>query len=254
MIPFFQFSTIALGPITIQVWGLLVAIGILVASLIIWKRSKRLGFNSEKLLDMVLWMVVLGFVFSRVFHVVFYDLGFYISNPIDVLKIWEGGLSSFGGIFGAGVGAFLFIKKYKIKKVDLLVYLDIMTFGAVFGWLIGRVGCFSIHDHWGIPCNCPLAINTPEGGRLDMAFLEILGMIPLAFIFWFFRKKKMFSGWFLAVLFVYYGVLRFVLDFFRATDIVHPDARYFGLTPAQYFAIVLVGVGGFLLLRRRGDR
>jgi len=254
VIPFFQFNTISFGPITIQVWGLLVACGLLVASLIIWKRSKRLGFNPEQLLDMVLWMVVLGFVFSRVFHVVFYDLGFYISNPIDVLKIWEGGLSSFGGIFGAGVGVFLFIKKHKISKLDLLVYLDIMTFGAVFGWMIGRLGCFAIHDHWGIPCSCPLAINTPEGGRLDMALLEILGMIPLAFIFLFFRKRKMFAGWFLAVLFVYYGVLRFILDFFRATDIVYADARYFGLTPAQYFAIVLVGIGIYILWGRKNKK
>lgn len=251
MLPYFQLSTIYLGPIPIQFWGLMVALGLIASSLIVYKRSKRLGYNPELLLDMVLWMVIGGFVVARIFHVFFYDPTFYLSNIFEIIKIWKGGLSSFGGLFGAGIGLWLYLKKKKLNMKHLLSYLDIMTFGALYGWMIGRLGCFGIHDHWGIPCNCALAVNTPEGPRLDMAFLEILGLVPLAIIFFILRKRKLSNGWFLSVMFIYYGALRFILDFFRATDIANPDARYLGLTPAQYFAILLVAVGLFIIRKDR---
>ena len=61
----------------------------------------------------------------------------------------------------------------------------------------------------------------------------------------------MFQGYYIITLFIYYGILRFILDFFRATDIVHADARYLGLTPGQYFGIVLTIVGLYILRKVR---
>ena len=162
-----------------------------------------------------------------------------------VIKIWQGGLSSFGGLFGAVLGFWLFLKRKKISfnKRNLYEQADILSFAAVFGWMVGRLGCFSIHDHIGKLSSSQLAVNFPDGARLEMAFLEILYMIPLAVWFYMVRKKQKPAGWFLYILFVYYGILRFVLDFFRAIDIAHADVRYFGLTPAQYFALLLVFFG-----------
>lgn len=252
MIPWFQWTTISLGPITIQVWGLLVALGLLLATGIIYKRAKKLGHNPEQLLDIIIWMVVGGFIMARIFHIVLYDPSFFINNPIEILKVWHGGLSSFGGIFGAAIGLWIYAKKHKLSKQHILEYLDILSFGAVYGWLIGRVGCVCIHDHWGIPCDCALAIDTPDGPRLDMALLEIIGLLPIAILFFFTKKKNKPTGFFLAILLIYYGVLRFILDFWRATDIPNPDARYLGLTPAQYAAIILVILG--LQIFRKNNR
>ena len=84
-----------------------------------------------------------------------------------------------------------------------------------------------------------------------MAILEILGLIPLAIIFFVLRDRKKPAGWHTSILFIYYGVLRFILDFWRATDIVGSDVRYLGLTPAQYFAILLVFVGGYFFFSQR---
>lgn len=78
--------------------------------------------------------------------------------------------------------------------------------------------------------------------------------MPLALVFIILRNKEMPKGWFLSALFVYYGVLRFILDFFRATDIQQADARYLGLTPGQYFGILLVAIGIFLLKMKRKVR
>ncbi|NCS71776.1 MAG: prolipoprotein diacylglyceryl transferase [Candidatus Magasanikbacteria bacterium] len=250
MIPWFQWTTIPLGPVSIQVWGLMVALGIFLSSVIITRVAKKKGFSSELCYDAILWMILFGILFSRVFHVLFYDIGFYIANPFEIIQLWHGGLSSFGGIFGAGVGLFLFWKKRTLSTKQLLPFLDILSFGAVCGWIIARFGCFFIHDHLGKESNnFFLAMKTPgNGSRYDMALLEIIGMLPLAFVFVVFRKKKLFEGWFLAVLFVYYGCLRFVLDFWRV------DTTYVGLTPAQYFAMVLVAIGGYMFVKRGSFR
>jgi prolipoprotein diacylglyceryltransferase len=97
--------------------------------------------------------------------------------------------------------------------------------------------------------------------------MEILGLIPLAVLFFVVakREKKLVAtgrlprpagegggeGWFTGLLFVYYGALRFILDFWRARDIVGADVRYLGLTPAQFFAIVLVLIGAYWLVKVR---
>jgi phosphatidylglycerol:prolipoprotein diacylglycerol transferase len=103
----------------------------------------------------------------------------------------------------------------------------------------------------GRPCDCFLAIDSPDGPRLEMAIFEIIGLLPLAILFYLKRNKRVSERWFTATLFIYYGVLRFILDFFRATDIAAADARYLGLTPAQYFGILLVGTGIFFLYKKK---
>lgn len=251
MIPYFEWKTIALGPLTIQVWGMWVALGMLLALYIIDKRAKRLKLNAAVLLDMSVWMIVSGIIFSRIFEVVFYEPTFYFGNPVEIIKIWNGGLSSFGGFLGAALAFFIFVKKRRLDTVNLYKIADLLSFAALFGWMVGRIGCFMIHDHWGAHSSCPLAMQTPGGPRLDMAFLEILGLIPLAILFYWNRKKEKREGWFTGVAFMYYGVVRFALDFFRATDIAGSDARYLGLTPGHYSAILLVACGVYIYYKKK---
>jgi phosphatidylglycerol:prolipoprotein diacylglycerol transferase len=204
----------------------------------------------DLLFDVVVWMLVGGFVGARLVHIVAYEPLYFLAQPLEIFKIWHGGLSSFGGFFGAGIGFWLYVKKKKISHEQLYRIANELGFAAVFGWMVGRVGCVMIHDHWGVPCNCPFAIATPAGGRLDMALLEIIALIPLAIWLFVQRHSQKFAHIFLPVIFVYYGFLRFVLDFFRATDLSGADVRYFGLTPGQYSAIVVFGLGVWLLRKK----
>lgn len=244
MIPWFQYNVFYVGSLPIQVWGLFVALGMLLSLYIIHKKaSEDKELDANNLIDLGFWMIVAGVIFARVFHVAFYEPAFFIENPGELLKIWHGGLSSFGGLFGAGLAFYLLKDKYKITKKIFWKVADLTGFAALFGWVIGRVGCVMIHDHMGKPCDCFLAIQTPDGPRLEMALLEIIFLLPLALIFLLARKKKKPEGWYIRILFVYYGIERFILDFFRATDIAQADSRYFGLTPAQYAAMVLIAIG-----------
>ena len=250
MIPWFQWSVIHIGPLPVQVWGSFVALGMVVSLLIVTRRSERFHLPREQMLDLALWAIIGGLIGSRVFHVLFYQPSFFLAQPLEIIKIWHGGLSSFGGLFGAMVGFALFVKRKAIPKFQFFIIADLMSFAAVFGWIVGRLGCFMIHDHLGVHSTCPLAIQTPTGPRLEMALVEILGMIPLAILFFYFRRKQMREGWYTGMLFVYYGILRCILDFFRATDIRGADSRYIGLTPGQYFAIVMAAVGGYFLYKK----
>ena len=254
MIPYFEWKTISIGPLTIQVWGMWVALGMLLALYIVDRRAKRLHLKSEQLLDMSLWMLISGVLFSRLFEVLFYEPTFYFSHLFEIVKIWHGGLSSFGGFFGAALAFFIFAKRKKITTVELYKIGDILSFAALYGWMVGRIGCFMIHDHLGAHSSCPLAMQTLDGPRLEMALLEILGLLPLAILLYFNRKKERPQGWFTGVAFMYYGVVRFLLDFFRATDIVGADARYLGLTPGHYSAIVLFACGLWLYRKTKNGR
>ena len=251
MIPWFQYNIWQIGPAQIQVWGFFVALGMLMSIVILWKRLDALQIYKEEFLNQALWMIILGVIFARLFHVFFYEPTYFLANPVDVVKIWHGGLSSFGGFVGAAIGFVYFYRKKIFPKKLLWSILDVFGFAALFGWIVGRIGCFMIHDHMGRPCNCFIAIDTPDGPRLEMALLEIIGLLPLALLFFIKRKKSMPDGWFLSVLFVYYGVLRFILDFFRATDITQADARYLGLTPGQYFAILMFVFGIYIWKKKK---
>lgn len=253
MIPYFELTTISLGPVTIQVWGLLVSLGIGVSMLILWKRAHRTGLPAEALLDQAIAMIVLGFVFARLAHVLLYEPAFYLANPLEIVKVWHGGFSSFGGFVGAGLGFYWHTIRKKLKKETIIKIADEYSFASLYGWMVGRIGCFCIHDHLGVPCgnHCLFAVSGPDQPRFDMALLEIIGLLPLAIIFYIVRKQERIPGWYTSLLFVYYGVLRLLLDFLRARDIDGSDARYLGLTPGQYFAIVMIALGIVLGYKRK---
>lgn len=254
MIPWFQYTTLHLGPIPIQVWGFFVALGMAVALFLLKQQARRRTLNSEEIFDIAFWVLIGGIIGGRLGHILFYDIEHFIVHPVDIIKIWEGGMSSFGGMFGAVIAFLLMMKKRQKNKQLLLQYADVFMWASLYGWIIGRIGCLMIHDHLGKPCNCFLSIQTPDGPRLEMSLLEILSLIPLAIYFFATRKRVRPAGWSLSVIAIYYGILRFILDFFRATDLPHSDARYFGLTPAQYFAMVFVVFGVGLLLKLRPNK
>lgn len=245
MLPWFQFDTVMLGPVPIRLWGFFVSLGIVVACLGIWRRAKRAGLPPDHLMDWALWVVIAGFIGARAVHVMAYEPAFYFFRPWEIFKIWNGGWSSFGGLFGAVVGFFLFARRHGVRaRAELLRVGDIMGVSALAGWLVGRLGCVLIHDHLGTPCNCFFDFDTPTGPKLDLALLEIIGLLPLAFAFVFLKKKQLRPGIATAGIAVYYSALRLLLDFLRTGD-----SRYFGLTPAQFFAILLLIFSGHALLK-----
>jgi phosphatidylglycerol---prolipoprotein diacylglyceryl transferase len=254
MIPWYSWHTIQLPLVTIQVWGLFVALGIAISIAILRVRAVRiLMVSEEQVLRIAFFALIGGFLGARLMHVVFYEPAWYVAHPSYIFAVWQGGFSSFGGFCGAGCGAYLALFRSGLVSRWKQV-LDEYLYAAVYGWTVGRVGCAMIHDHWGIPCSCPLAVRLPDGSaRLDMAVLEIIGLLPILLFLWRYRAVRAVQGLVSGSILLYYGVLRFFLDMFRATDISGSDARYYGLTPAQYCAILICFCGiGLILHTRKG--
>ena len=250
MIPYFQSNAIIVGPLTIQVWGLMVSLGIIAAVFLMTRLAKKYFLSEEVALDLAVWTIIAGFLGARFFHVVFYNLDYYIANPAEIFKFWHGGASSLGGFFGAAVAVWIFAKRRHFTWKELLPYFDIAVVSLWLGWGIGRLGCFLIHDHPGTLSHFLLAVNFPAGARHDLGLYESILGFSLFIIFILFFKRLVKIRWGLVAGFSVagYAVARFFLDFLRATDVPGSDIRYGHLTPAQwgmmvvFFLILLLGL------------
>ncbi len=250
MIPYLGITSFQLGPVPIQVWGLFVALGIAVGLWVSGKRAEKLGLSKKLVYDLGTYVIVGALVGARIVHSFIYEFSATIQDPMEFLRVWHGGFSVTGGFIGALIVGFWYLKK---KKVDVWKYADTTLFGLPMGLGIGRIGCFLIHDHPGTATDFALAVQYEDGvSRHDHGlYLSINGFL-LMIAFWAMSRWKMPVGAYFAVFGIWYGAVRFWLDFYRVGDTV-----YFGLTPAQYVSIAMFGAGvwgAWYLLRQPGVR
>lgn len=231
----------------------MVSLGIVAGLFLSRYLAKKYFLSVDVLLDLAIWALVFGMIGGRLFFVLFYSLDYFLNNPWDIFKFWQGGASSLGGFFGAMVAVWLFAKRRHFTFKELLPYLDIGVVGLWLGWGIGRLGCFFIHDHPGRLSNFFLAVNFPIGTRHDLGLYDSLLGFAIFIIFIILFKYLVHKRWGLvtALSVGMYVVVRFFLDFLRATDLSQSDYRYLYLTPAQWGMLsVLLGLTIWLILSR----
>lgn len=243
MIPYFQFTTVQIGPLHVYVWGLMVALGILVGSIVAAHLAKSRGQDPKLIWDVASLATLAGIVLGRLFHVVFYDPATYIANPTELFALWDGGMSFTGSLIGAVAATVVFLKK---KKVDLAAYFDTVAYAAPLAYGIGRIGCFLIHDHPGTLTHFILGVRYPDGTiRHDLGLYEALNGFGMFLLFLILRKRGVKAPTYGIVFLLWYGLARFCLDFLRTNDV-----RYSGLTPAQYLAMAMFLVGGVFAFKQ----
>ncbi|MCO4743645.1 MAG: prolipoprotein diacylglyceryl transferase [Proteobacteria bacterium] len=257
-IPFFQLGVYNLGPIPLDSWAILVIVGIIVGLEVARYRGLKLGMHPRDIVDAAACIVGSGFVMAHVVTVVAYHPERLQEDGIwAILRIWEG-FSSFGGFLGAVLGAILFFKW--IRPLPGLRYADVITYGFPFGWLFGRLGCASVHDHIGRETTFflgmdfdhgfgpwPDGLRGVSGVRHELGLYEALFMLLVCALFWQLGKKDRPPGFFLGTFAVVYAPVRFGFDFLRNVDLQYADARYFSLTPAQWGAVAMFVAGAALL-------
>jgi len=246
MIPYFELTSITIGAITIQVWGTLVALGILFGTWVSARFAKRNGLDPSHIYNGAFWLILSAFIGARIVHVLFYDLAFYLADPAEIVKIWNGGFSVIGGFIGAIVAYILYAKRHHFSALH---YADSFIYGLPAGLMIGRIGCFLIHDHPGTATSFFLGVRNENG--IDAfhdhgLYLAINGFV-LALLFALFSKKKRAEAFYTQFFLIWYGAVRFVLDFFREVD-----ATYLGVTPAQYVSFLMFFGGIIWLMTSRG--
>jgi phosphatidylglycerol---prolipoprotein diacylglyceryl transferase len=235
-------------PISIKPFGALVAIGVYLGAYLTIRRARRIGLDERAMGSFIAYVVGIGFVGGHVLDELFYYPQRLVDDPWSIFKLWDG-LSSFGGFTGAVIGMLIWRSRF---RVQVLPYADNVMSMLPVGWVFGRAGCATAHDHPGLLSDSWLAVQYPGGGRFDLGLLELLLTLPLMFAFLWLAKKPRPWGFFSAVACISYAPLRFALDFLREHDAVPGDVhgaidpRYFFLTPAQWECFVMLGLGLFL--------
>ncbi|MEM8601479.1 MAG: prolipoprotein diacylglyceryl transferase family protein [Bacteroidota bacterium] len=276
MIPFADVPPLQLGPLTIQVFGLTVAVAVLVGLAMARRRFARFGLEPAAGEQMAMWLLVGGFLGAHLFAVLFYFPGEVARDPWLLLRVWEH-ISSFGGMIGGFLGAALYLWLRAPNLRQQWAYLDVAGFVFPFSLALGRVGCALVHDHPGRITDFPLAVSLeseaaqnliayayassgqaaalpppsvlPSLGFHDLGLYEVvyLAAVVLPVLVVLDRKPRP-TGFFLRAFAALYMPVRFGLDFLRVSD-----ATYAGLTPAQWVAAAVLVSVPFLWRRiRRG--
>ena len=243
-----------IGSFEVRWYGVIIAIGFLLAVLYAFKMCKAMRIDANRLIDAVIVGLIAGVVCARLYYVLFYtESNFYWENPIEILKIHEGGLAIYGGLIGAVVGGGLMAKARKLKVPAVL---DIASLGFLIGQGIGRWGNFVNQEAFGSYTDLPwgmISDNTravvPEG-PVHPCFLyeSLLCLLGFAVLQYFNRKLRRYDGQTFLLYSVYYGVCRFFIEGLRTDSLFIPGTS---LRVSQVLAGALVIVGVILLIAFR---
>lgn len=244
-------------PPSIKPFGTLVALGVYIGSVVAMRHARERKLDDKVMSEVIFWVVGIGFIGGHMLDAIFYHPSRLASDPLYLFKLWDG-LSSYGGFIGAVIGALLWRWS---RKRPVLPFIECVNSAFPLAWVFGRMGCSSVHDHPGHLSDAWFAVRWPMPGggvvgRLDLGLIEMVLTIPLAIAFLVLWRRKpnrplgFYSGW----MCVAYAPVRFLLDFLREGDGTGPlagDARYGGLTPAQWACFGLFALGVFMVTKAR---
>ena len=217
-------QTVSLGPLTIHLYGLVIAAGLMLAVLYCCRRCKEFGLKEDDILDGVLWITPFAIVCARIYYVAF-SWQAYASDPISVLYIWEGGIAIYGGVLGAVLGIAVFCR---IKKLKMATVLDLVLLGFLIGQSIGRWGNFFNREAFGAPTESFFRMGlmnsvTGQWEYYHPTFLyesvwNLVGLVLLHFL----SKKRRYDGQVALGYAAWYGLGRTFIEGLRM------DSLYWG--------------------------
>lgn len=242
-------------PLQIHSFGLMVALGLLIGiSWLSWRSEKKEGIDGEQIQNFSLFLVFIGWPLSHVFNVIFYEPHLILEDPFELFRVW-GSISSYGGLFGGMIAFAIWV--YRHPEHRAIKWAEIAVIGLIIPWFFGRMGCGLVHDHpgaiapdwWPLALEFPTTSKLPGGPRHDLGFYEAIWWGVILVIFQILDRKPRRRGFYVGLIPILYAPARFTFDFFRVPYDLGGDARYLGLTPAQYFSIAIFVIGAIWLRR-----
>lgn len=250
--PNFDPVALSLGPLQIHWYGLTYLIAFYGCWWIAVQRGKstHMPFSAQAVSDL-LFFVAMGVILGgRVGYTLFYNFPAFLADPIEIFRIWNGGMSFHGGLLGVILAVWLFART---RKLTFFYVMDFASISVPFGLLMGRIGNFINAELWGAPSSLPWAMVFPTDpariprhpSMLYEALLE--GLVLLAAMWWFSarpRPQMSVCGLFL----VLYGIFRSLIEFVRVPD-AHIGYLAGGwLTMGQVLCIPMYITGAALMI------
>lgn len=242
---------IDLGVLQIRWYGISYISGILLAWWFLRYRALNTpesGWTAVQVSDLIYYGTLGVVIGGRLGSVIFYNLPYYVANPLDVLKIWQGGMSFHGGLLGVMTALWFYSRKIQLNFFDTTDFLiPVVPIGLFFG----RIANFINAELWGAPTNLPWGVVFPNAGGVarhpSQLYEALLEGLVLFSIMWFYssrqRPRMAVSGLFL----LGYGVFRSSIEFVREPD---RDIGYIAgdwLTMGQVLSFPMIVVGVVML-------
>ena len=235
--------TLDLGPVSIHLYGLIIATGLLLAVLYGCRRCSQFGILEDTLTDGVLWVTPFAFICARLYYCIFYwEQGGYAANPLSILYVWEGGLAIYGGVIGAILGIIVFCK---VKKISVGAVLDIVALGFLIGQAMGRWGNFFNREAFGAETDSFLRMglyNVVTGVTeyhhptfLYESVWNLVGFIALHFL----SKRRQYDGQVALGYAAWYGLGRVFIEGLRTDSLYIGAFRVSQLVAAASFVLAV---------------
>ena len=220
----------SLGSLNINFYGVIIALGLMLAVLYGWKRAKQFGIKEDDLTDGVLWVVPFAILCARLYYCAFrWEEEGYGADPVSILYIWRGGLAIYGGVIGAAVGT---VVHCLIKKIKIPALLDLVVLGFLIGQSLGRWGNFFNREAFGAETESFLRMGLElDANRKTISEMRyyhptflyeslwnLAGFVLLHFL----SKKRQYDGQIALGYVAWYGLGRTVIEALRT------DSLYWG--------------------------
>jgi phosphatidylglycerol:prolipoprotein diacylglycerol transferase len=216
---------IQIGPLAIRWYALAYLTGLLTGWWYVRHLARRTSASptGDQVDDFLVWAtlgVVLG---GRLGYVLFYKPGYYLSNPLEILQVWHGGMAFHGGVLGVLAALFLFSRRHKLSFLRLA---DLVCAAAPLGLFFGRIANFINNELWGRQApDVPWAMVFPGAGdvprhpsQLYEAALEGLVLFVVLHLLWRVPAIRERQGFIAGAFLAGYGIARFIIEFFREPD------------------------------------
>ncbi len=239
--------------ISLYSYGLMIALGIVAAFLVVLRMSKKFGLDADKLSSLFMWVILAAFVGGKLFYYL-EDIDKYAANPELMLKLTGGGFVFYGSLLFAIPTIVWWLRK---EKVPVRPFLDILAFAGPVVHSFGRVGCFLAGCCHGSVCDSPIGVTfshpetlaTPMNVPLypTQLFDIAVNLIILVTVY-FIQKKQQFDGQLFLIYLIMYGIGRSIVEMYRGDE-----ARGFlfdGVLSHSQFIAVLIILGCSVLWMR----
>lgn len=228
-----------LGGLRIPFFGTMIALAMLVAMQILSYDAKKKNINPEKVTDMAVYALLGGMIGARIGYILFYSLDFFLKNPIEIIKIHEGGMSIHGGIIGGIIASLIFIKKN--KELKILEMADLAAAPLILAQAIGRIGC----DVYGVVMKNPKLWGIPVNGYIyhPAQLYEFILNYLLFFYLWRKRKSVKHEGQLFGIYLIGFASIRSIVELFRG------NPKILGLISISHILSLTLIIIGIVWLR-----
>ena len=252
----------SIGPLTLHTYGLFVAIGLVAGIFITIPIGRSLGIDFQKVMDMGLIIIITGIIGSRLAYVLM-NFSYYKTNPVDIIKLWNGGL-----VFSGGLIAVLLVAVWYARQIGLSMWQmgDLWAPGAAIGQAIGRIGCFMAGCCYGRPTDMPWGVVFTDTRSLipeDMLNMPLhptqlyssLSGFIIFIILMILNTKKRFEGQVLLWFLILHSTGRLLIERFRGDD---RGLILGGAWTVTQFLTIIILIGSIIMLfilksRRKKD-